>query len=208
MCHTPPGFGHTNLFKLNTNKYRTNRTRKNVFRNLTNRADTVYYIDTHVEGVPTARADFFSSWESVPSASMDVLWSQHCPNMKEFMEEETTRLRSGEPYLEIETSKFWLDVLKHASRILKPGGKLIFPYKNDWDGYLSDPVQIMLIARIINMEANPDFLYGISFVKGFSPKLKELVILDKTNTIRKRNNGGDYHVSEWGYLVFEVPPTE
>jgi len=45
-CHKPPGFEHPNLYQLNINKYKKNKTRKNIAKKLNHKGNTIYYLDT------------------------------------------------------------------------------------------------------------------------------------------------------------------
>ena len=74
-CHLPPGFNHQNVFQLNTNVYKKNKTRK--VRNLKNTVDTYFYLDTSFE-VPENTKNFFSNWEDVPDNSLDIIWGHNC----------------------------------------------------------------------------------------------------------------------------------
>ena len=76
---------------------------------------------------------------------------------------------------------------------------------------MSSSTEISLIARIINMEATPDFLYKISVIDSLDKKhkkyLKNTFILNNDDFNRKRNeNETVLNLKDaFKFLVFEKP---
>ena len=221
-CHKPPGVDadHKDLFQLNTTVYKANKTRKNARRNLKAKGDTIYYIDTDTKAVPGDTLHWFPKWTSVPDNSMDLIWGHNCPVFDAFeVEELYPRLHFDEPeearFLRDGEGEsgggFWRDVLKHGKRVLKPGGKIVIPFYLTWEGWISDPIQICLIARIINMEAVKNFLYKITVIDSLSEKhtdyLKNAFIMNNNNFNRKMNNANKALDLDEAlkFLVFEKP---
>ena len=211
ICHKPPGFGHPNLFKLNTNKFKNNKTRKNIFNNLKRNNNSIFYINTNInEKNPIKQSNFFSNWASIPDHSIDIIWSEHCPLYGEYILDELfEKLREGIKIID-EVDGIWNDCLIHAKRILKPGGKMIFPYFDDWIGFTSDSETILLITRLINMEVSPDYLYKLSYIKGmnpdFPPEIKKFIIVSKKGIFQKGDSvTRNMNVSDWNYIILELP---
>jgi len=218
-CHKPPGFGHSDLFQLNTKAYKKNTTRKNTKRELST-LGAIYYIDTKGSEIPESTPHWFSKWTSVPDNSMDVIWGHNCPVFAPFQVEDlSSRLDFDKPEKAVFLSKeedesgggFWRDVLQHGYRILKSKGKIIIPFPLTWEGWVSSSLEIALIARIINTEAIPDFLYKISVIDSLSKEhtkyLKKVFILNNDDFNRKKN-GNDTVLKlkdAFKFLVFEKP---
>lgn len=194
-CHKPPGFGHEALFQLNTHAYKANRTRKNARRNLREKGDTIYYIDTKVKDVPKATPNWYSRWKNVPDNSMDLIWCHNCPLFGPFTSDELYPKLMFEERDEAsfltEGGAFWIDILNHGERILKKGGKIVFPFPQTREDWVSDPIQIALIARILNLEVKPHYLYKISVFDSLSARhasyLKNSFILNSRNFERTKS---------------------
>jgi hypothetical protein len=215
-CHLPPGFNHKNVFQLNTNVYKKNKTRK--VRNLKNTVDTYFYLDTSFK-VPENTKNFFSNWEDVPENSLDIIWGHNCPAFGPFLDEEYyDRLKTkkeGGSFLDEYDGTFWHDIMKHGQRILKKGGKIVIPFPQTWIGWISDTKQMIQIAHIINTETNPDFRYKVIVVKALSNKHRKILrnrfILNMNNFERKVNDE-HYHTNPalnldeaFKFLVFIKP---
>jgi hypothetical protein len=197
-CHKPPGFGHEEVFQLNTNTYKAHRaskTRKNARQNVTAKGDTIYYIDTKEKGVPKKTPNWFSRWKNVPDNSMDLIWCHNCPLFGPFtIDELYPKLmfeeREDASFL-TEGGDFWIDIITHGKRILKTHGKIVFPFPQTREDWVTDHIQIALIARILNMEVAPDYLYKISVIDSLSERhtsyLKNAFILNSRNFDRKKN---------------------
>jgi hypothetical protein len=220
-CHKPPGFNHPNLYQLNTNTYKKNKTRKNIMKNLKHKGDTIYYLDTReaityfnntgkeltILPPPNTTPNWFSKWENVPDNSMDIIWGQNCPILDPFTIDELVQIHLD--FEDLTWASFlgppgtindvWRNLLKDGHRILKAGGKIILPYPLR-DDLISDSRQIGLIARIINMEVIPEFLFRINVIEPFSTKhtdyLKNMVFIDK-------NNSSGILKMDYLFLVFE-----
>jgi len=194
-CHKPPGFGHEALFQLNTNVYKANRTRKNARRNLKAKGDTIFYIDTYAEGVPKETPNWYSRWESVPENSMNLIWCHNCPLFGPFTSDELyPKLMFEEPEdasFSAEGGEFWIDILTHGVRILKKGGKIVFPFPQTGEYWVTNHTNIALIARILNMEVKPDYMYKINVFDSFDDRhtsyLKNSFILNSNNFERTKS---------------------
>lgn len=195
-CHKPPGFDHPNLFQLNTNTYKANKTRKNTTKNLRHKGDTIYYLDTlkgdvlvnnkgelitnnngnpkKREPPPNNTPNFFTDWSHIPENSMDIIWPMACPllNALSYEEIEWNFLPEPRPFLDPPGEGYlddiWRDLLGGGYRILKSGGKIIIPYPQSWAGFTSDSLQLKLIGRILNMEVLPESLYKIDVIEPLS----------------------------------------
>jgi hypothetical protein len=108
-----------------------------------------------------------------------------------------------------EGGDFWIDILNHGVRILKKGGKIVFPFPQTREDWVSDPIQIGLIARILNLEVKPGYLYKISVFDSLSDRhasyLKNSFILNSRNF--ERTKSGTDKVMDLGeafvFLVLE-----
>ena len=212
-CQKPPGFGHPELYRLNTNKYKRNKTRKNTTHTLNYKGDKIYYIDTYYKNIPNT-SNWFTRWETIPDHSMDYIWGHNCPIFEPLAVEElqirfTKFTEPNEATFLKEDDKFLHDVLNHGKRILKDGGKIVFPLPQTWEGWVSDPIQILLIARIINMEVNPEYLYRVSIIKSLSDMhtrhLNDIFILN-ANNFRRTKNGINQVLKldeAFKFLIFE-----
>jgi hypothetical protein len=219
-CHKPPGFGHQVLHKLNTNTYKANKTRKNSFRNIHNKGNTMHYLNipgkityfnTNGTELPNVRPannapNWYPDWSRVPDNSMDILWSENCPikhpfwweefnlHLNEFEEPDHIKFLDPEGSLD----DIWRHLLQHGKRILKQGGKIIVPLTLDDETIITDSDQLKLILRIINMEVIPEFIYRVNVIEPFSKThksyLQNLFITTKNNV----------HVPQ-KFLVFEKP---
>lgn len=209
---------HGPVFQMNTAAYKRNRTqkRKGLRRNF-NPGDKIYYLDTDTDGVPTNTANYFPAWNDVPARSMDIIWAQNCQIFAPFIvdeiglhfdKEELTdtegRLYDLTPFLDDSApiaKQVWTDLLQHAHRILKPGGKLVIPLPNhDPELHINDTLQVLLMMRILNMEANPQFIYKTSVVNAFTKThtdtLRNLFIMNAGNLSRER-------LDDYKFIVFE-----
>jgi hypothetical protein len=149
--------------------------------------------------------NWYPDWDRVPDNSMDMIWAQECPIKHPFWAEDINIHLNFEdiadaPFLEGEGSldDVWRNLLQHGKRILKEKGKIVVPLPED-DMTIDDATQLTLIARIINMEVVPDFLYKIQYIKALSERqrtqLQNLFIL-------KPMNAG---LESYRFLVFEKP---
>jgi hypothetical protein len=231
-CHKPPGFGHETLYRLNTNGYKKNKTRKNILRNLKNGDDTIHYLDipgkiTYFNNkgkeIPNVRpknnaTNWFPNWEKVPDNSMDIIWAENCPILNPFSIEEVYQIHfdyevpSHAPFLDPEGSldDIWRHLLKHGHRILKKGGKIVCPIPLTRDDIITDPLELKLIARIINMETIPDVLYKIHVISPTHAEHKKLlndIFIAMNINLKIKNN--KYKPLDLGkaysLLVFELP---
>lgn len=204
-CHKPPGYNHPNVYKLNTNIYKANKTRKNTLRSVSSNGNQisylnlpgkVSYIDKYGKKIPDLRPandspNWFPTWEHIPDNSINIVWAQECPIKHPFWAEELNQHfdyeESSDAYfLEGEGSldDVWRNLFQHGKRILKNGGKIIVPIPIDDEMMITNSTHIKLIARIINMEALPDYLFKIRLVeplsKTHSSYLRDLFILKET----------------------------
>lgn len=214
-CQKPPGFDHPELYRLNINKYKRNKTRKNYTYNINYKGDKLYYIDTYYKDIPNTTPNWFSKWETIPDKSMDYIWGHNCPifgplGLEDFDIRLSLFTTSEEAHFVDEYDKLLVDVLTHGRRILKKGGKIVFPLPQTWDGWISDSNQILLIARIMNMEIIPDFLYRVYVIDALSDKhrqkMNNIFILNSYN-FRRTKNGNNRILSlneAFKFLVFEV----
>lgn len=214
-CHKPPGFNHPNIYKLNTNTYKKNRTRKNVLHNLKDEKTNVYYLDTvekngkEVTDIHPANntPNWYPKWSRVPDNSMDIIWDLNCPiNHPFWMEEYSLHLTDFEVeehslFLDPKGSldDVWRDLITHGKRILKKNGKIVVLLPNNDIEIIKNPMEIKLISRIINMEVDPSFLYKIYLFKPFTKEHKSL--LQNLYIISKDRLGSD--LDKFYFLVFE-----
>ena len=204
-CHKPPGFDHSKLYKLNTNAYRKNKTRKNVLHNLENKENKVYYLDIvdkityynkNGKELPNSHPEnstpnWYPEWSRVPDKSMDIIWDLNCPIKHPFWKEEytlhLTDFKEEEHALFLDPKgsidDIWRDLIINGKRILKEGGKIITLLPRNDIELIKNPMEIKLITRIINLEVDPSFLYKIHYIHPFSKEhqslLKDLYIISK-----------------------------
>jgi len=171
-----------------------------------------------IEPPPNTTPNWFSTWKNVPDNSMDIIWGQNCPILDPFQLEDFWQIHLNFDKDNIELASFlgppgsindiWRDLLGEGRRILKEGGKLIIPYPNR-DDKVSDIGQIALIARIINMETIPEFLYKINVIEPLTDDhthyLKNLFLVNAHNVYRERNGIPVNLQSNYKFLIFEKP---
>ena len=242
-CHFPPGFGnpkvwgseHHNLYQLNTNAYKANKTRKNTIKNLKHKGDRIYYLDKSkgitwtnnngkeitISPPPNNTPNWFPDWDRVPDASMDIIWTIHCPLFDKLGEEEPIwAIQDGNPILDPPGEGYlddiWRDLLGQGVRILKSGGKIVIPYFVT-SSYVSPSIGsiLQLNGRILNMEVIPDHLYKINVIEPLSEHhttyLQNLYIVSKGNFYLAKNTHPNEPKQPMNlgeailFLVFEKP---
>ena len=219
-CHTNPESGvHANLFFVNRNRFIEPKTRKQSVRRIRNNAqgNRVFYLDTAPAPAPAPAPNFFSTWDAIGESSMDVIWTQYCPNQAPFSSENIFWSIQGvdgpiRKYTDDHgpTHRMWSDLLLHGRRILKVGGKLVVPIprtKRDFAELSPYAKELLVMStfRVINMEICPDYLFR---AYAFNPHSPEHAKVLNSLFIGEYNELMMDQFKKWMLLVIEKPDSE